>query len=71
MESTRVRAYLHFTLGGEASVEEEEVLAREVERIACRWCGSTEVVPEAPPGRPVREGGQDPPGVPREPGERE
>ena len=48
-----MRAYLHFTLGGEASVEEEEVLNREVERIACRWCGSTEeVVTEAPPGGP-------------------
>ncbi|MDQ3783386.1 MAG: hypothetical protein M3360_00585 [Actinomycetota bacterium] len=51
VERTRVRAYIHFTLGGEASVEEEEVLEREVERVACRWCGSSdEVVAEAPPG---------------------
>jgi hypothetical protein len=53
VERKRVRIYLHFTLGGDASVEEEEVLEREVERIACRWCGSSDqVVPEAPPGRP-------------------
>ncbi len=52
VERTRVRAYVHFTLGGEASVEEEEVLEREVEQVACRWCGSSdEVVAETPPGQ--------------------
>ncbi|MBA2272906.1 MAG: hypothetical protein H0W21_03240 [Actinobacteria bacterium] len=62
VERTRVRAYLHFTLGGEASVEEEELLEREVERVSCRWCGSSdEVVTEAPPGN----GGAGTPGTPR------
>ena len=50
VERKRVRAFVHFTLGGEAAVEDEEILEREVERVECRWCGSAnEVVPESPP----------------------
>ena len=40
-ERKRVRTFQHFTLGGEMSVEEEEVLERDVERVVCRWCGSS------------------------------
>ena len=42
-ETKRVRAFQHFSLGGEMTVEEEEVLEHTVERVVCRWCGSTEV----------------------------
>ena len=45
-ESKRVRTFQHFSLGGEMNVEEEDVLERTVERIVCRWCGSSEVVEE-------------------------
>ncbi len=45
-ESKRVRSFQHFTLGGAMTVEEEEVLERSVERIVCRWCGSSEAVVE-------------------------
>ena len=45
-ESKRVRAFQHFTLGGEMTVEEEEVLEARVESVVCRWCSSTEVVEE-------------------------
>ncbi len=45
-ESKRVRTFQHFTLGGTMTVEEEEVLARSVERIVCRWCGSSDEVVE-------------------------
>lgn len=45
-ERKRVRAFWHFSLGGELAVEEEEVLAREIERIVCRWCGSSSAVVE-------------------------
>lgn len=38
--SRRTRAFHHYTLGGELTVEDEEVLAEEVEEITCRWCGS-------------------------------
>jgi transposase len=42
-ENKRVRAFQHFSLGGEMKVEEEEVLELTIERIVCRWCGSSEV----------------------------
>ena len=54
-EVRRVRAFHHFTLGGELSVEEEEVLERTVERIECRWCGATDAVgPDPGPEEPHR-----------------
>ena len=40
----RTRAFHHFTLGGELSVEEEEVLAEVVEEVTCRWCGSSQQI---------------------------
>lgn len=48
-ESKRVRSFHHFTLGGEVSIDEEEVLDRHVEKVVCRWCGSADsIVAEAP-----------------------
>jgi transposase len=44
IENKRVRAFHHFTLGGEVTIEEEEVLDHTVERVVCRWCGSENVV---------------------------
>jgi len=41
VSSRRTRAFWHFTLGGEHSVDEEEVLADEVESVTCRWCGKS------------------------------
>jgi hypothetical protein len=35
----RTRAFHHYSVGGELQVEDEEVLAEEVEEVACRWCG--------------------------------
>jgi hypothetical protein len=43
-EHRHVRAFHHFTLGGDLTVEEEEVLERVVERVVCRWCGSADFV---------------------------
>ena len=37
--SRRTRAYHHFTVGGELSVEDETVLDEQVESVECRWCG--------------------------------
>ena len=45
MTSTRrTRSYHHYTVGGELSVEEEQVLEESLESIECRWCGSAGVV---------------------------
>ncbi|MGD9797421.1 MAG: hypothetical protein AB7H43_04950 [Acidimicrobiia bacterium] len=35
----RTRSFHHFTVGGELTVEEEQVLAEDVEDVSCRWCG--------------------------------
>jgi hypothetical protein len=40
----RTRAYHHYTVGGELTVEDEQVLAEEVEDVQCRWCGTGEAV---------------------------
>jgi len=37
----RTRAFHHYSIGGELTVEDEEVLAETVEDVACRWCGSS------------------------------
>jgi len=40
----RTRSFHHYTVGGELSVEDEEVLAEEIEDVRCRWCGTAEAV---------------------------
>ena len=44
------KEYWHFDLGGEVSVEDQEVLHDDIEEVRCRWCGATdtvEIVPRA------------------------
>lgn len=36
----RTRAYHHYTVGGELTVEEESVLDEAIESVECRWCGA-------------------------------
>jgi len=46
--SRRERAFHHYTVGGELSIEDAEVLEEVVEEVLCRWCGPAgTVVPEA------------------------
>ena len=60
----RSRAFHHYSLGGELSVEDEVVLGEEVEAVSCRWCGTGASVvvvegrpaPPAPSDSPVGEG---------------
>jgi hypothetical protein len=42
----RTRAFHHYTVGGELSVEDEQVLSETVEDVSCRWCGSGRAVEE-------------------------
>lgn len=48
VERKRARSFYHYTLGGMLSVEEEEVLDRQVEEVRCRWCNSSEQVEQVP-----------------------
>jgi hypothetical protein len=40
----RTRAFHHYTIGGELTVEDLEVLDEQVESVSCRWCGSPKAV---------------------------
>lgn len=46
LETRRTQAYWHFSIDGELTVEEENVLSADRERVTCRWCGSSEDVEE-------------------------
>ena len=35
----RTRAYHHYTVGGELTIEDPEVLDDRIEAVECRWCG--------------------------------
>lgn len=48
VEVKRLKSFVHFTLGGERTVEEEEVLEHRVEKVVCRWCGSADRIAEVP-----------------------
>jgi len=48
----RSRAFHHYSIGGEVTIEDEEVLDETVDEVSCRWCGSgaaVEVVSEEAP----------------------
>ena len=40
----RTRAFHHYTIGGDLTVEDVEVLDEDVESVSCRWCGSPRAV---------------------------
>jgi predicted nucleic acid-binding Zn ribbon protein len=42
----RTRAFHHYTVGGELTVETEQVLSEHLEDVSCRWCGSGRSVEE-------------------------
>ncbi len=53
--TARTRRYHHFDLGGDAQIDEEEVLDGRVESVTCRWCNradaiAVEVAPSAGDG---------------------
>jgi hypothetical protein len=36
----QARAFHHYTLAGDLTVEDEEVLSESVDDVVCRWCGT-------------------------------
>ena len=36
----RTRAFHHYSVGGELSIENEEVLEETIELVSCQWCSS-------------------------------
>jgi hypothetical protein len=39
--SRRTRAFHHFSVGGDLTVEDEEVLDEAIEAVTCRWCAAS------------------------------
>ena len=39
--SRRTRAFHHYNMAGELTVEEETVLDERIEQVTCRWCGAS------------------------------
>jgi transposase len=46
----RTSAFHHYSVGGDLTVEEEELLEERVERVTCRWCGASGDTIEVLPG---------------------
>ena len=44
VSTTRSRAFHHFSVGGDLTVEDREVLDETVEEVSCRWCGNGNAV---------------------------
>ncbi len=42
--TVRTKAFHHYTVGGQLSIEDSEVLAETVESVTCRWCGQAGAV---------------------------
>ena len=38
------RAFHHYTVGGELTVEEEQVITEVIDAVSCRWCGNGNAV---------------------------
>jgi hypothetical protein len=46
----RTRAFHHYSVGGDLTIEEVDVLEESVEDVTCRWCGNGKAVEEIDPG---------------------
>ena len=49
----RTRAFHHFSVGGELTVEDVEILEESVEEVSCRWCGNGNAVEVIDDGAPA------------------
>jgi hypothetical protein len=51
----RTRAFHHYSVGGDLSVEDVEVLDESVEEVSCRWCGHGDAIEALTDEAPVGE----------------
>ena len=45
-----VKAFHHYSVGGDLTVEDPEVLSERVVSVSCRWCNSSNGIEELPAG---------------------
>jgi ribosomal protein S27E len=46
VSTVRSRAFHHYSVGGDLSIEDQVILSEDVESVTCRWCGPTGSVEE-------------------------
>lgn len=44
--SRQTRAFHHYTVGGDLTIEDEQVLSETVDEVSCRWCGHGRAIEE-------------------------
>jgi uncharacterized protein YlaI len=44
VETLRRRRFHHYSLGGELSIDEEEILQSDIESVTCRWCDRSDAI---------------------------
>ena len=49
----RTRSFHHYSVGGDLTLEDVEVLDEVVERVTCRWCGASDTSIETLPAQSV------------------
>jgi hypothetical protein len=49
----RTSAFHHYSVGGDLTVEDEQLLEETVERVTCRWCGASGDSIETPEASPT------------------
>lgn len=49
VDTVRRRRFHHYSLGGELTIEEEDVLESTVESVTCRWCDRSDGIEESAP----------------------
>lgn len=60
VSTRRTRAFHHYSVGGDLSVDNEELLDEVIESVTCRWCSSPDgVVAEEAPVARTNEGAED------------
>jgi len=48
--TSTVRAYHHFTVGGDVEIEDLETISESVDSVECRWCGHGRSIERVEPG---------------------
>jgi hypothetical protein len=48
-DTVRRKRFEHADLGGEVTVEDEEIVSRTVDQVVCRWCDRSDTVVESQP----------------------
>jgi len=46
VDSVTRRRFHHYSLGGELTVEDEDIIERNIVRVVCRWCDRSDAIEE-------------------------